>query len=1002
MMKRDTFIGKSFFWALAITILLLSCEPPVEEVVKVIAPTYKPGNIRQVFSHVDSIRLTWDNVSSRKEFIVKRSDTLEGSYIEVGRVNSNYYTDYKLTTATVYYYKISYINSDGVESAESDSFVAITAIPAVAGFEIPTFDADKLEVSIKWLQNVEATGYELFREQNLDGNFTLITPTPLASGVTSYLDNTIVPNISYRYKIRAYKELASGLKSYSEDSSIKNVTVNRAIPQGIVVKSVGEGVVELNWRPVNAPTLGLKGYYVYRAEDFKDIDSSYSVVGNIPLSPNPSFIDKNLSPGKKYFYKIASYDIRNREYISEYIQIFTIPPPVEGVNIDSVFIKDNQFEIKWNQMPITANTISGYKIMCKTAPFLSSKPAEQKIEPIIDYYADGKATNYIMDKAVIKADTDYYVYVSPYVLTNKDQNTTPGDEDGDVLYSRLEQDGERIKGDKLIRTKMVARVPVVGDRRTTSLDILWDFEDWGDKQYEYHIYRSNDIKSSFDEGTKQAVIYIDYDVPGNPLLVIPAGLTTPDQHKGDKIFEGGKYKIKYTNNKLELGKTYYYKLKVKRKAKPTATPPVVENESVFPIDPIATNTQILQVTGLAQDTTATDYTSITLTWNKDAGVPHYIVYRQKMSGDPVETLDAPVDAEKISAEGTFTFKDSTVEYGVAYQYYVAASTTPAGGGGTPGPVSSTIGDITTELLECNSKLTAVTSATAGETEIDLSWDSVAGVDYYTIIMESASTAKDNVKVAGDPKIVGTTVTATGLSPGTKYTFTLYAHLNPDTSGIVSVPIGDNIAIGYTCPGIPTLTSVMRKDADLDTYLLSWTKSTAGTGTTVKYKLYRWMSDKSTGYTNPDNYSPAGTNIDTNIKVPDVDANLTPFKEYYYMVKAYIPLAGPGGTDLESTGYSTPVKGNLETGLGTPEGFGGTVSGTEVKTMNLSWDAISPPDVFTVTYRIEKLSGGVYVPLTTTTGLSSQDGTVAGSTATYRIRAEADGKVGEWKVKTINF
>lgn len=86
-------------------------------------------------------------------------------------------------------------------------------------------------------------------------------------------------------------------------------------------------------------------------------------------------------------------------------------------------------------------------------------------------------------------------------------------------------------------------------------------------------------------------------------------------------------------------------------------------------------------------------------------------------------------------------------------------------------------------------------------------------------------------------------------------------------------------------------------------------STVGTGITVKYKVYRWMSDGITGYADSTNYVEAGTNIDHAIQIDAPNKNLTPFKEYYYMV----------------------------TGLGTPECFSvtkGGISGNIEITLNI--------------------------------------------------------------------
>lgn len=960
--RARTYEGASSFRVLLLTItilLLIGCSLPIEEDYRgsSAAPTSSPTNIVQIFSQREAIRLNWDNLSDRKEFIIYRSDTIDGSYEKVGYSYSNYFTNYQLTEATIYYYKISYINNDGIESDRSSPFLAVTAIFIVRGFQIESFNIQTPEVNLAWNEHSQADGYRLYRESNENGSFDLLTSIPDRT-ILTYQDTTIEPDNSYRYKIFGYKELAGGIKSYSESSEIKKVTTMEGIPQGIEFNNILTDSITISWSPVISSSLQLKGYLVYRADEFPELDSSYNLVASISSIYTTEYTDNTLLGGSEYYYKVSSYSLA-KEYMSEYESIITPPPPAEGVTVDQLFITDTGVEVSWFPMPATANLVNGYFIYFRKVPFTDNDPSK----PIITkYLAEGKATKYRNDQQYsdpnnssimtssppqdLDPDTKYYVYVQPYIdtdITDNDPTTNP-----DEVYKSLiggTEGNPEMPGTSETLTKMSKYNFTNLTERINSIELILDYEDTSNNYYKYHIYRATDINSAFDAGTRVATIYKDHSTDE---MVVEA---VTNDHTADLI--NWNTDIEYINLNLPLGDSYHYRLRVERVLSLNG---MNLNESVLS-DIETAGAKLPDTTGLTQ--TGATYTSISLQWDRVAGVPKYRIYR-KLSSDssyPASPLAEPVVSD-ITTNGIETFTDNTVAYLTEYDYKVYAINSD---GSFEGAVGSEETDVVTAELLSPSSLTATT---VEEREIDLNWPAASGAAYYSITMVTSLDASGDILTESLVADNITTLTYTvdsGLSPGEKYIFALYGHVN---ASIKSSPVTAN---GYTYPEVSTLNRPALINTDRDSFTLSWDP---GLGTGLYYEVYRKLAS--------DTDYPASP-VDTTDGLTIDDNNLNGLTQYSYKVRVYIVKdAADGGGNIYSRVYSEDQ--TADTGLGTP-----TVTLTEFSSsIKVQWSPVNGA----LSYSVERsVDGGSY---STLSGFNSGDvdSTADTSTSTYRYRVKA--------------
>jgi fibronectin type 3 domain-containing protein len=89
-----------------------------------------PDGVTAVAQSSSSISVSWNPVSGASEYYVYRSDNGGGYYSPVDLTYNTFYTDTGLSPNTTYYYKVSAVNNDYVEGAQSNYAFATTLPPA--------------------------------------------------------------------------------------------------------------------------------------------------------------------------------------------------------------------------------------------------------------------------------------------------------------------------------------------------------------------------------------------------------------------------------------------------------------------------------------------------------------------------------------------------------------------------------------------------------------------------------------------------------------------------------------------------------------------------------------------------------------------------------------------------------------------------------------------------------------------------------------------------------
>lgn len=175
-----------------------------------------PSNITAKSASYDKVQLNWQKVSGVTGYQVYRATSKKGKYTKLATIdkgNSSKYIDEKVITGKNYYYKIrTYTKVDGKTFYSKYSSHVIGKAVLEKPSKLSIKKVNNNAINIKFQRSKGASGYEIYRADSTNKTYKKITT--LTKG-TTYTDKKIKSGKSYKYKVRAYRNM-KGKKVYSD------------------------------------------------------------------------------------------------------------------------------------------------------------------------------------------------------------------------------------------------------------------------------------------------------------------------------------------------------------------------------------------------------------------------------------------------------------------------------------------------------------------------------------------------------------------------------------------------------------------------------------------------------------------------------------------------------------------------------------------------------------------------------------------------------------------
>ena len=218
-----------------------------------------------------------------------------------------------LEARKVYVYQVVSINRRGYPGAPSNPVTVYWDQPLQPPQRVTADRGDK-KIDLSWEPVEGATGYNVYRREDEQNEFSLkpLNREPLTA--TQYADLNVENEKRYIYTIRTVRRVA---KTDVEGKGSLGIPVAPTdlvppgAPVGLVAIPLKDGI-ELNWR--KNQDRDLLGYYVYRrkpdGKEFKRLNES-------PLT-RETYLDKNVELRQEYEYAITAVDNSVRKNESPY------------------------------------------------------------------------------------------------------------------------------------------------------------------------------------------------------------------------------------------------------------------------------------------------------------------------------------------------------------------------------------------------------------------------------------------------------------------------------------------------------------------------------------------------------------------------------------------------------------------------------------------------------------------------------------------------------------
>lgn len=187
------------------------------------------------YSNSDSrIRILWNEVAGAHGYQIWRKNeddsfsivkTLgdKGDILTEDQGAVVAYSNTGLESGKIYTYRMrafSILNGKKVFGAFSDE-VSVAVLPQKTTIILTS--TKRSSVSITWNYVSGAAGYQIWRADNLNGEFSIVKS--ITNGdVNSYINNGLISGQTYWYKVRPYTEI-KGKKTFGEFSEIQNIVV---------------------------------------------------------------------------------------------------------------------------------------------------------------------------------------------------------------------------------------------------------------------------------------------------------------------------------------------------------------------------------------------------------------------------------------------------------------------------------------------------------------------------------------------------------------------------------------------------------------------------------------------------------------------------------------------------------------------------------------------------------------------------------------------------------
>ena len=694
----------------------------------------------------NSVQIRWRALEGAEGYTVYRAEGASNSFAELSTVTGTDYTDNNVVAGTTYRYQVKgyrTVNGTRVYGTVSDA-AAVKPMPGTTNLSSEVKSVTSVKLS--WDKVSGVSGYEVYRKVSGDDDFKKIK-TVEGGNKTSYTDKKLKTGTKYVYIVRAYCGSGSS-KVYGEYSNQTVATPTIAAPSEVSVENTTYNSITIKWGSMK----GVEGYKVLRATS---INGKYKTVATVKGKSNHSYVNKKLSAGTNYYYKVCAYKTVNGKKVnglaSEPLQISVVAP---ATTVKSEAAGATAIKLTWTKVDLPSSG-SGYNI------YLVTNGVSKKVKS-----CKRKATSYTVKN--LTPGEKYTFKVVPYTKNSKkkvvlglDSNlltATPtllapaiekaaSASDGTIQLTWKATTGGESGYEVYRSTSKKKGYSLIGTVAVQSGISEYTFEDANiafGKKYYYKVRCTRTLENGTGMASAYSAVKAVTAGPAAPTLTVKASgsdqlklswkkvkMSSGSYVDGYVIYrsttEKGTYKkvttikngktTSYTDKGLVTGNTYYYKIRAYYKSggkNVYSADSAVVSKQVTPSKPTVTAASL-------------DYQTVRVSWKQVTGASGYQIKRS-------ETADGTYKSVKtINSASTLYFDNSKLTTGKTYYYKVRAFVKKNGK-----KIYGEYSDVQSAAPVLGMP-TNLAGTSIDNNQIKLTWTAVAGAKTYTIVRSTSLT-----------------------------------------------------------------------------------------------------------------------------------------------------------------------------------------------------------------------------------------------------------------------
>jgi fibronectin type 3 domain-containing protein len=387
------------------TSLALLVDKPVT--ITQVLQTDPPSNLMAKNRTDGYITLAWDKVSTENAYGIYRSESLSGSYFQIGTADTTSYIDTAVTLGATYYYRLSSIKNT-VESNMSAVIASITVqqITVSPPADLTIDGRTSGSISLSWTPVSEALNYKIYKGSGPEN----VTEYVATVSLPSYMVSGLMPSTTHYFAVSTVSDAGESIPSVPKLATTlgndMGVTIAVPVTDACVLRPItGNGDGDVNpgesfYYDITVTNFGTAGVY-----NLQGTLAATGSAGNITVNPATLNIGY-MNPGES---KTVTYSV----------SVSSACPPGTVIPVRLTFSSGGQFW--WDTPPavtVKINTPGGLRASSVTTSSITlnwdpvPNSAGHKV-----YYAASESGPYTLLSSAASGS-------AAYVHTGRSSNTS--------------------------------------------------------------------------------------------------------------------------------------------------------------------------------------------------------------------------------------------------------------------------------------------------------------------------------------------------------------------------------------------------------------------------------------------------------------------------------------------------------------------------------------------------------------------------------------------------